>query len=209
MPPTTAPFLYYTQSIPKLFEKLVTDNLSSIFKDLINPNQHGFVSGRSTVTNLSIFQSYIIQAFRGGDQVDAIYTDFSKAFDKVCHSILINKFKALGSQGALLQWIASYLSNRTQVVVVDGVKSFVYGQTSGVPQGSHLGPFLLNLFINDLQSMIRHSQLLLYADDAKIFKSIKSERDAELLQEDLDRVVKWSIVNELPLNFSLASVKKQ
>lgn len=138
--------------------------------------------------------------------MDAVYTDFAKAFDKVDHCILINKLRAAGIGGPLLKWIASYLSNRTQLVKIINGASFTFKQTSGVPQGSHLGPLFFILFINDLIPLIKHSECLLYADDAKIFKAINCQNDVAELQEDLDSIFLWSVRNKLPLNLDKCKV---
>lgn len=82
--------------------------------------QHGFVRGRSTVSNLSVFTDYVINAMENGGQVDVIYTDIEKAFDRVDYDILLRKLGALGIHGDLLRWIRSYLTNRSQAVVLGG-----------------------------------------------------------------------------------------
>ncbi|KAI8432988.1 hypothetical protein MSG28_013870 [Choristoneura fumiferana] len=110
-----------------------------------------------------------------GYQVDTVYTDYSKAFDKISHSLLIIKLEAVGIHGDLLRWLESYLRNRTQAVAVKGYLSSFVPITSGVPQGSHLGPLLFNIFINDVTACIVNSHILLYADDTKIFKIVKNE----------------------------------
>lgn len=139
-------------SVSKLFETIVVEKLNFVTKSLILPYQHGFVANRSTVTNLAVFSEYCIASFAEGFQVDCIYTDFSKAFDKVCHSILIRKLASLGFHSIFLQWIKSYLSDRRCVVTVEGVTSEPFIATSGVPQGSILGPLLFILFINDISN---------------------------------------------------------
>jgi hypothetical protein len=105
-----------------------------------------------------------------------------------------------------LNWIASYLSNRTQIVRFLGQLSEPVNVTSGVPQGSHLGPVLFNLFISDLSIILSEVNHLFYADDLKIFHVIKSDNDAEFLQEKLNNLKTWCDTNELHLNVSKCHV---
>lgn len=183
----------------KLFESLVHTQLYSHFKPLIPENQHGFIKGRSTVTNLLVYKNYLCKAFATGGQVDSIYTDFSKAFDKVSHRLLCNKLATCGIHGSLLRWLASYLNKRSQLVALRGYTSTPTDITSGVPQGSHLGPLLFVVFINDLIKNIS-CECLLYADDLKIFKTINSFEDCNLLQKDLTAVSHWCRNNLMYLN---------
>lgn len=122
-----------------------------------------------------------------GQQSDVIYTDFSKAFDKVSHNILIAKLRSYGISGLLLDWLSSYLMGRSFFVVVNGYQSAPQIITSGVPQGSHLGPILFNYFINDISHCFHHADIFMYADDLKAVKLITSREDVELLQSDLNR----------------------
>lgn len=188
-------------NISKLFEHIVYDKLFFSFKRYINPSQHGFFRGRSSTSNLAIFTRYCIDSFVNCHQVDTIYTDFSKAFDKVPHNILILKLGLFGVRPPLLNWFNSYLKNRICRVVVDGIASDSYSPNTGVPQGSILGPLLFNIFINDIAHCFIHSKHLLYADDLKIFKAVSSINDTLLIQEDINRFVAWSSVNGLPINF--------
>ena len=106
-----------------------------------------------------------------------MYTDFRKAFDTVDHGILMRKLELNGICGPLLSWIHSYLKGRVQVVRVGDQLSSPINVCSGIPQGSHLGPLLFILFVNDLNDVFRCSKFLMYADDLKIFRSIRSGRD--------------------------------
>lgn len=162
--------------------------------------QHGFISSRSTCTNLVTYHNELVNAVDAGTQITAVYMDFSKAFDKVCHRSLIMKLESCGIFGSLLEWFKSYLSNRTQYVVVKGFESKTYTVTSGVPQGSHLGPWLFNIFINDIVSYIKHSSAYLFADDLKICKTIKDSADCNLLQSDLDALTERCTSNKMTFN---------
>lgn len=193
-------------SVPKLFEKLATPLLYAAFKPTIINEQHGFVDSRSTVSNLACMENRIARALECRGQVDVIYTDFAKAFDKVSHNVLQSKLKKLGVANPILAWISSYLHNRKQLVHIGGYSSREFDVTSGVPQGSHLGPLLFIIFINDLKSVLKFSDILLYADDAKIYCDINSLNDAENVQTDLDAVYSWCNSNRMFLNISKCSV---
>jgi len=189
----------------KVFESLVLDRLCFNFRSYISPNQHGFLSGRSTVTNLVLFQQYVMDAFSNNHQVDCLQLDFSKAFDRVSHSILLNKLEALGVGGSLLQWIESYLTGRTLMVKFASSFSRPFAVTSGVPQGSHLGPLLFNIYVNDITKLIK-SEHLLFADDMKLFFKITCPRDCVILQTSLSAVYRWCKENSMDLNVSKSCV---
>ncbi|CAH2088841.1 unnamed protein product [Euphydryas editha] len=159
----------------KLFESLVYDALYHHIAPLISPEQHGFMKNKSTTSNLLEYKNYLCQAFAQRIQVDSIYTDFSKAFDRVCHSILCAKLENCGIHGNLLRWVESYLCRRSQLVAIKGFTSSPVIITSGVPQGSHLGPLFFIIFINDLVDRLS-CPCLLYADDLKIFHTTMSLR---------------------------------
>ena len=189
-------------AIPKLFEKLITDVISHKVQPILSPYQHGFRSGLSTITNLIQFSSTVIKGFIQRNQTDTIYTDFSKAFDRVNHELLIYKLNQIGFSINLVKWISSYLRNRSQVVLFDDCLSKSINVPSGVPQGSHLGPLLFLLFINDLPNAIIHSKLLMYADDVKLFITHNSMKQADLLQNDLNNLFQWCELNCMDLNLN-------
>lgn len=193
-------------SIPKLFESIITDDLSFKVKSVISPFQHGFCKGRSTVTNLLTLTSLISDGFKHKCQTDVGYFDFSKAFDQLNHRILISKLSNYGISNCYIEWIMQYLSQRVQSVCFNNCISRSIDVVSGVPQGSHLGPLLFVLFINDLPDCIKYSHVLLYADDAKIFKRINSIQDCQHLQNDFNGLIEWCNNNDLQLNFSKCNV---
>ncbi|XP_045451617.1 uncharacterized protein LOC123660605 [Melitaea cinxia] len=122
--------------IPKMFEKIIYDIILPIIRPTIITQQHGFINRKSTETNLLEYVDFISCAMDKGFQVDAVYTDFSKAFDKISHSILLDKLKYIGVHGDLLRWIESYLANRSQAVTIKGfTSSFI-----PVPSGTDLTP---------------------------------------------------------------------
>lgn len=186
--------------IPKMFDLLVTNHMTWVTGKLIVNEQHGFIKGRSTNTNLLLYQNYILECLESKLQVDSIYTDFSKAFDRVDHELLIAKLKALGIDGQLLNWLSSFLTGRTQSVRIGSFISKNIEVLSGVPQGSHCAPLLFNLFINDIKLHLKHCHLLLFADDLKIFRSVESLNDAFLLQADINNLFEWCSINYMHLN---------
>jgi hypothetical protein len=185
----------------KVLESLLYPIIYWHVKQHLLPQQHGFVSSRSTATNLASYVTDLVTAVDGRASADVIYTDFSKAFDKVDHRTLISKlYTQFGLHGNLLRWCASYLTNRKLKVVMDGYSSGSFKISSGVPQGSHLGPLFFNLFINDVAQCFRHSTFYLYADDLKIVRHARDITDCLLLQEDLNRFVAWCDINQMYLN---------
>lgn len=188
--------------LAKILERIVYNQLYSCLLPCLNPHQHGFLKGRSTVSNLILFTDFISERMDKGFQVDAIYTDYSKAFDRIDHNILLKKLLNLGISGDLYRWFTSYVLNRTQAVVLGGYTSSWMIIPSGVPQGSLLGPLLFVVFINDIGACFKYCDFQLFADDMKIFRSIQGVGDAELLQEDLLRVVNYCEINNLDLNIA-------
>lgn len=129
--------------------------------------QHGFLRQRSTVTNLTYFSNYVLSNIDSGGQIDVVYTDFEKAFDRVDHVILLKKLHLLGIHGDLLRWIKSYLHNRSQAVVIGGYRSDYIDIPTSIPQGSHLGPQFYAAHVYDIGHCLKYSQHLMYADDKK------------------------------------------
>ncbi|XP_076678211.1 uncharacterized protein LOC143374166 [Andrena cerasifolii] len=179
------------------------DRLSAAFCNLIVEQQHGFMPKRSTVTNLCAFTQFVAKSLEDSIQVDVVYLDFHEAFDSIDHGILCNKLRELGMSDNLLRWMSSYLHRRFYSVKVGSSTSTSFCSTSGVPQGSHLGPLLFLLFVNDIANVILNAKFLLYADDIKLFIAVSSLHDAQNLQADLSRIESWCIGNNLGLNTNL------
>ena len=125
-----------------------------------------------------------------GKQTDLLILDFSKAFDKVSHSLLLHKLYHYGIRGSTNNWIETFLYNWTQVVAVDGETSDKVHVESGVPQGSVLGPSLFLFYINDLPQRL-YSTVRLFADDTVVYLTVSSDSERSKLQSDLDKLAKW------------------
>ena len=133
-----------------------------------------------------------------------IYFDFSKAFDSVPHTRLLSKLQAYGVSGQLLKWFGSFPRGRRQCIKINSVLSSWLQVTSGVPQGSVLGPLLFALYINELPSLVS-SQLLMFADDIKLYRRIRSPIDCRILQTDINILLDWS--NHWLLSFNTSECK--
>jgi len=128
------------------------------------------------------------------------FIDYSKAFDKVDHRLLLLKLQKYKFLPALVQWIESFLSARSQTVMVEGNQSYKASIKSGVPHGTVLGPVLFIIFMNDLEILIENSSIRFFADETRISKQIFQSEDTALLQTDLDTVLRWSRENNMKLH---------
>ena len=163
--------------------------------------QHGFQSGLSCESQLIETVHDWMTAMDNKTQIDAILLDFAKAFDKVPHLRLLSKLTSYGITGNTQNWIKSFLSNRKQRVTVNGALSDITDVTSGVPQGSVLGPVLFLLYINDINGNIK-SSIRLFADDSIIYRKISSKTDHEILKTDLSQLQTWSDKWQMEFNVS-------
>ena len=132
--------------------------------------------------------------------MDVVYLDFQKAFDKMPHKRLLLKLKAHGIGHDVINWLGKWLTHRRQVVIVDGEISNWKSVLSGVPQGSVLGPMLFLIYINDLEDDIS-SKVLKFAVDTKVFKKVTNDTDKQSLQDDLEKLFKWSEKWQMLFNF--------
>ena len=187
----------------KVMETLVRDKVirHMMENNLLSKHQHGFVSGRSSVTNLLAVIDAWTEALDMSTPVDAIYLDFAKAFDSVPHQRLIKKLEGYGITGEVVQWIKEFLSGRRQQVRVNGEVSGWKPVTSGIPQGSVLGPVLFVIFINDLPEVVK-SMVEMFADDTKIFTPIIDEDCIHTIQNDIHALTDWATVWQLRFNAS-------
>jgi hypothetical protein len=181
----------------KTFEYCIKDLILIKCQDLLKDNQHGFRNGKSCLTQLIPFVDKLSEALNNQSRIDVVYFDFAKAFDSVNHDLILKKLKyKFGIDGLLLKFLANYLKDRMQQVVINGSVSNQLPVYSGVPQGSILGPLLFILFIDDISEAISEgTELVLYADDTKIWREILSDNDQKILQNDIDSLYKWSVEN--------------
>ena len=171
--------------------------------DLMDSMQHGSRKGRSTVSQLLEQHDAALRHMEDGGVADIVYLDFSKAFDRVSHSILLSKLRALGVRGRLLNWIRTWLKDRRQAVRVGGSISSWSRVSSSVPQGSILGPLMFLIFISDLGHDLPEessTNVKKYVDDTKAMRGNKTEEDVILMQEDLDTMYTWESRNKMPFN---------
>ena len=191
-----------TSHLIKLFERILRMKIVDFIdkNNLIAAEQYGFRTGRSCMSQLLNHYEKLITILEESSNADALYLDMSKAFDKVDHRTLLRKLKALGIGGKVHEWLTAFLTNREQVVMVDGKKSKPEKVLSGVPQGTVLGPILFILYINDITKVIRNTYIMIFADDSKLIKEINSLRDRELFNEDIIAVTEWAAANKMELN---------
>ena len=195
-------------TISKVLERCVLNHcyphLTSFFYHL----QHEFLKGRSTVTQLLQVYHDILDSLTSGKETLAIYlADLSKAFDKLPRHLLLFKLESYDISSPLLEWFRNYLTDRHQRVALEGTFSDWLPVTSGVPQGSILGPLMFLVYATDLPDYLQNdSQIALFADDSKVYRTIESSTASELLQQDLDYLHKWSLHWAMSFNVSKCKV---
>ena len=176
----------------------MTSNLNNFLETsgTLTPCQHGFRSCRSCESQLIELTSHISSLMDKGEEVDACFLDFSKAFDKVDHKKLVQKLSNIGVSQQIVTWVEDFLRNRTQAVVVDGHSSSPCPVTSGVPQGSVVGPILFLIYINDLPNAVK-SNVRLFADDTVIYNTVNNKQQ---LQQDLTALEEWETAWRMEFN---------
>ena len=193
-----------TSIICKILESIIHRSIVAHLKqyDLINSSQHGFRQHRSCLTNLLEYLETLTSLIDAGHNVDVFYLDLSKAFDRVPHQRLLAKLKCHGIDGKIFNWVKSWLSDRKQRTVLNGHCSSWSAVSSGVPQGSVLGPLLFIIFINDIDNAVDivHCALFKFADDTKGVHIVNSKEDATRLQLALDNLHKWSVEWQMLFN---------
>jgi hypothetical protein len=157
---------------------------------ILSDKQHGFGRKRTCESQLILTIQDLAAGLNSKSQIDAILLDFSKAFDNVPHERLAAKLHHYGVRGNTLSWIKSFLANRDKQVILDGAKSNSALVSSGVPQGTVLGPLLFLVCINDLLSNVNATGRL-FADDCLLYRTIKTTNDEVSLQNNLDTLQQW------------------
>ncbi|MCP4490451.1 MAG: reverse transcriptase family protein, partial [Gammaproteobacteria bacterium] len=188
-----------TSLVAKTLERILKEELLAHVHHHIDKKQHGFLPNKSCTTNLVGLCDSLALSLNENIRTDVIYFDFAKAFDSVNHDIILHKLKSkFGIDGRLLKFLANYLRDRQQCVLVGGKLSSSLNVRSGVPQGSILGPILFVLFINDISDGISpETKLSLYADDTKIWRPILTGSDTNRLQKDIEYLYDWSLRNKM------------
>ena len=187
----------------KLLEKIMYKRLINFVEknNILSEHQYGFRKNRSTELAITEFIDKITKAIDKGQYTIGIFLDLSKAFDTINHTILIKKLEYYGIRGIALKWFQNYLTNRKQIVKYNDITSEAMTITTGVPQGSILGPLLFLLYINDMQNCSKLVSTILFADDTNIFHSHSCLKDLNLImQDELNKIADWITSNKLSLN---------
>ena len=191
--------------IGKLMESIINSFIVNHLSEhkLLCSQQFGFQKSKSCALQLVDSLNCWTILLDQKKSVDVVYIDFQKAFDSVVHSKLITKLENFGFSATFSNWLKSFLSNRIQKVIINGVLSDSTSVISGVPQGSVLGPTLFLIFINDLVNQVKFSEIRLFADDLKVFTT--SEK-GDFLQQDLNSIVSWTKAWQLPIAYRKCNV---
>ena len=191
-----------TSHLIKVFERVVRKQIVDYMEEnnLFNAGQHGFRNGRSCLSQLIAHFDHVTQLLENNQNVDVVYLDFAKAFDKVDFLVTMKKLRNVGISGKLGQWIYSFLTNREQAVIVDGTTGNLSEVKSGVPQGSVLGPLLFLVLISDIDHETVSAFISSFADDTRAVKGVSNEDDVKSLQTDLQAIYRWSQNNNMEFN---------
>ena len=203
----TAPLNYRPISLTSVLSKTTEHIIASHIRRHLDANnllvdcQHGFRTGRSCDSQLLTTVTDLVNSYDCKVQTDVIILDFAKAFDVVPFAKLLDKIAAMGVHPTIIDWVKAWLTNRTSTVIANDTKSLPLPVTSGVPQGSVLGPLLFLIYINDMPVCVR-SNLRLFADDSLLYREIKTPADTITLQSDLDALSAWAAKWQMRFNVS-------
>ncbi len=192
--------------LSKVMERIVYNTLYSFFKanGLLSERNSGFKEKDSTINQLVHLCHQIYQGMDNAKDICLIFLDVSKAFDKVYHPALLHKLERMGVSGNLLTWLGSYLSNRKQTVVINGVCSEEKDINASVPQGSILGPLLFLAYINDLVDDLETTPYL-FADDTSLYCPIEPQNmqsSFDKMNRDLVKLDNWAAQWRVTFNAS-------
>lgn len=174
-----------------ILERIMAKNMAIYLEgnNIMNEEQHGFRMGHSCLSQLLSHHEKIVEGLENKNNIDVVYLDFAKAFDKVDHGILLHKIRVSGKLG---EWLHCFLTGRVQTVTVGGAVSKPSVVVSGVPQGSVLGPILFLIHISNINEHVIHSSVASFADDTRVLREISSAADAHTLQADLNTIYSWA-----------------
>ena len=191
-----------TSHLIKVIEKIIVKKMVEYMSEacLFNRHQHGFRTGRSCLSQLIEHFQSILQGMEAGMEVEVVYLDFCKAFDKVDHKILLQKLASIGISGDVFRWIGEFILERTHVVVADKIQSKIGEMRSGVPQGSVLGPLLFLIMISDIDGQLDASSASSFADDTRVTMYLSKNSDTKIMQEELSKIYEWAEDNLMIFN---------
>ena len=191
-----------TSITSKILEHIISSNIHHFLdtENLLSQCQHGFRAKHGCDTQLLTTMIDLVDSYDSNTPVDIAVLDFRKAFDVVSHPKLLLKLGAIGIHPSTSRWIEDWLFDRHLSVIVNGVTSGSRNVTSGVPQGSVLGPLLFLIYINDMPNVVLNSDLRLFADDSLVYRQITTPSDSQLLQADLDRLQTWATTWQMQFN---------
>ena len=188
-------------ALSKILEKIILDQIYTVFHERLLPNLSGYLKGHSCCTALLKMTEDWRASLDQRETVAAVAVDLIKAFDTACHNLLLAKLRAYGFSDEAVELMSSYLHGRRQRVRLDNVFSEWRPVITGVPQGSLLGPLLFNLYVNDINYFITSSSLRIYADDTTEYASDPSPIALQyIVNADLKQLNTWLVINYLNLN---------
>ena len=189
--------------VSKIIEKLIHSQLSSFLENsmFLSKYQPGLRKGYSTSSASSKFIDSIAMGLDKGKYTVAVFLDIKKAFDTINHKIMIRKLKHAGCGVRIIELFKSYLENRKQSVLYNGIRSSVKDLITGVPQGSTFGPLLFLLYVNDLPNVFENTKCMMFADDTVLYHSHETMQGLyNELQNSLDKMNNWCAENQITLN---------
>ena len=191
-----------TSHLIKIFERILRAKITEHLEkhQLITKHQHGFTPNRSTLTQILHHLHSILEILEDNGNADILYLDLSKAFDKVNHRILLHKLEKMNITGKINNWVKTFLTTRSQYVVVNGKKSEPAHVKSGVPQGTVLGPALFIIYMNNITEVVNSTIIKMFADDSKLISSVKSPEDRNKIITDLTALINWTENNSMQFN---------